>query len=159
VRTFTNVLLGSLSFLLSLVVAFFVFGFSIPLRNLPYVFLSLAVLFFGFWCLGLFLAHWPVVSRLSGLFINYLELPIGILTGFMFPISLLPGWAQGLAFFTPMVWAFNGVSEAFQGADLSSLWRNWIMALAVACLYLIVTFFMSKRVENMIRVTGELSSL
>lgn len=159
VRTFANVLLGSLSFLLSLVVAFSVFRFSMPLRNLPYVLISLAVLFFGFWCLGIFLAHWPVVSRLSGLFINYLELPIGILTGFMFPISLLPGWAQWLAFFTPMVWAFNGVSESFQDADLSILWRNWIMASAVACLYLIITFFMSKKVENMIRVTGELSSL
>lgn len=158
VRTFANVLLGSLSFLLSLIVALFVFGFSTPLRNVPFILISLAVLFFAFWCLGLFLAHWPVVSRLSGLFINYLELPIGILTGFMFPISLLPGWAQWLALFTPMVWAFNGVSESFQDADPSSLWRNWLMALAVSCLYLIVTIFMSRRVQDMIRVTGELSS-
>ena len=160
VRTFANVLLGSLSFLLSLVIAFSVFGFSPPLANLPYILVSLAVLFFGFWCIGLFLAHWPVVSRLSGLFINYLELPIGMLTGFMFPISLLPGWAQWLAFFTPMVWSFNGLSESFQpGADLSSLSQNWLMALVISCLYLVVTFFMSKRVQDMIRVTGELSSV
>ena len=160
VRTFANVLLGSLSFLLSLVIAFFVFGLALPLRNLPYIFISLAVLFFGFWCIGLFLAHWPVVSRLSGLFVNYLELPIGMLTGFMFPISLLPGWAQWLAFLTPMVWAFNGLSGSFQGgANLSSWWQDWLMALAIACLYLIVTFLMSKQVQVMIRVTGELSSL
>src|SRR5512138_1759702 len=41
VRTFANVLLGSLSFLLSLVVAFFVFGFSTPLRNVPFILISL----------------------------------------------------------------------------------------------------------------------
>jgi ABC-2 type transport system permease protein len=159
VRTITNVLMGSLSFLLSLIVALLVFGFSLPLRNLPYLFISLGVLFIGFWCIGLFLAHWPVVSRLSGLFINYLELPVGMLTGFMFPISLLPGWAQGLAFLTPLVWAFNGVSESFQQARLSSLWPNWLMALAISCLYLVITLLMSKRVQDMIRVTGELSSL
>ena len=160
VRTFANVLLGSLSFLLSLAVALLVFGFSPPAGNLPYVLISLIILFFGFWCIGLFLAHWPVVSRLSGLFVNYLELPIGMLTGFMFPVSLLPGWAQWLAALTPMVWAFNGLSTSFQpGAGLSSLWQDWLTALGISCLYLISTFFMSKRVQDMIRVTGELSSV
>jgi ABC-2 type transport system permease protein len=160
IRTFVNVLLGSLSFLLSLIAAFLFFGFSLPLANLPYILVSLVVLFFGFWCLGQFLAHWPVVSRLSGVFINYLELPIGMLTGFMFPISLLPGWAQWLAFFTPMVWSFNGISAAFQpGIDIPYLVQNLLMALSISCLYLLITFFMSKRVQDMIRVTGELNSL
>jgi ABC-2 type transport system permease protein len=161
IRTFANVLLGSLSFLLSLAVAFLLFGFSPPLSNLPYILISLAVLFFCFWCLGLFLAHWPVVSRLSGLFVNYLELPVGMLTGFMFPISLLPGWAQWLSGLTPMVWAFNGLSSAFQDGvvDPSSLWKNWLMALSIASVYLIMTFFMSKKVQDMIRVTGEMSSV
>jgi ABC-2 type transport system permease protein len=160
IRTLANVLLGGLSFLLSLIVAFSVFGFSPPLSNLPYVLISLAVLFFGFWCIGLFLAHWPVVSRLSGLFVNYLELPIGLLTGFMFPINLLPGWAQWLAFCTPLVWAFNGVSAAVQpGVDLASLGQNWLISLGISGLYLSSTIFMSKRVGDMIRVTGELSSV
>jgi ABC-2 type transport system permease protein len=160
VRVFANVLLGCFSFLLSVIVALVAFHFSPPPANLPYILMSLAVLFFSFWCIGIFLAHWPVVSRLSGFFVNYLELPVGMLTGFMFPISLLPGWAQWLACLTPMVWAFNALTISIQpGMDLSSLWQNWLTALGIACVYLIVTFFMSKRVENMIRVTGELSSV
>ena len=160
VRVFANVLLGCFSFLLSVIVALLAFDFSPPLSNLPFILVSLAVLFFSFWCIGIFLAHWPVVSRLSGFFVNYLELPVGMLTGFMFPISLLPGWAQWLAYLTPMVWAFKGLTIAIQpGIDFSSLWQNWLMALGIACVYLIGTFFMSKRVEDMIRVTGELSSV
>jgi ABC-2 type transport system permease protein len=160
IRTFANVLMGSLSFLLSLAVAFLLFGFSPPPGNLPYILISLVTLFFCFWCIGIFLAHWPVVSRLSGLFVNYLELPVGMLTGFMFPISLLPGWAQGLAVFTPLVWAFNGLSASFQpGVDPAALWRNLLMAFGIACVYLLVTIFMSKKVQDMIRVTGELSSV
>jgi len=160
IRAFANVLLGSFSFLLSMIVAMSIFNFSIPLRNLPYFFASLAILLFGFWCVGIFLAHWPVVSRLSGLFVNYLELPIGILTGFMFPVSLLPTWAQWLSMLTPLSWAFKGLSASFQ-ADMKmpSLWANWMITLGISLVYLVGTFFMSKRVQDMIRVSGELSSV
>jgi ABC-2 type transport system permease protein len=160
IRAFANVLLGSFSFLLSMIVAMSVFDFSIPLRNLPYFLVSLAIMLFGFWCIGIFLAHWPVVSRLSGLFINYLELPIGLLTGFMFPVSLLPTWAQWLSMLTPLSWAFNGLSASFQlDINLPGLWTTWMITLGISLVYLVGTFFMSKRVQDMIRVTGELSSV
>jgi ABC-2 type transport system permease protein len=160
IRAFANVLLGSASFLLSMIVAMSLFDFSIPPGNLPAFLVSLAIMLFGFWCLGIFLSHWPVVSRLSGLFINYLELPIGILTGFMFPVSLLPTWAQWLSMLTPLSWAFKGLSASFQpDINLPSLWINWMMTLGISLVYLVGTFFMSKRVQDMIRVTGELSSV
>jgi len=160
IRSFANVLLGSVSFLLSMTVAMSIFDFSLPSGNLPYFLISMVILLFGFWCVGIFLAHWPVVSRLSVLFINYLELPIAILTGFMFPVSFLPIWAQWLSMLTPMSWAFNGLSASLQPeVNLSSLWLYWLTTLGVSFIYLIGTYFMSKRVQDMIRVTGELSSV
>lgn len=160
IRSFANVLLGSISFLLFMIAAMSIFDFSLPPGNIPYFLVSLVILLFGFWCLGVFLAHWPVVSRLSGLFINYLELPVGILTGFMFPVSLLPAWAQWLSMLTPMSWGFNGLSASIQpGVDMPGLWIPWLMTLGVSFVYLIGTYFMSKRVQDMIRVTGELSSV
>jgi ABC-2 type transport system permease protein len=160
IRSFANVLLGSVSFSLSMIAAMLIFGFSLPLRNIPYFLISLAILLYSFWCIGIFLAHWPVVSRLSGLFINYLELPVAILTGFMFPVSLLPTWAQKLSMLTPMSWAFRGVSTSFQpNVDISNIWQYWLMAFGISCIYLAGTFFMSRRVQDMIRVTGELSSV
>jgi ABC-2 type transport system permease protein len=160
IRSFANMLLGSTSFLLSMIVAMSLFSFSLPAGHLPYFIVSLTILFFAFWCVGIFLAHWPVVSRLSGLFINYLELPVAILTGFMFPVSLLPVWAQWLSALTPMSWAFNGLSSSIQpNIDISVLWLNWLITLSISLIYLIGTFVMSKRVQDMIRVTGELSSV
>ena len=160
IRAFANVLLGSISFLLSMIVAMSLFGFSLPPGNFPYFLASLAIMLFGFWCIGIFLAHWPVVSRLSGIFINYLELPIGILTGFMFPVTLLPIWAQWLSMLTPLSWAFKGLSASFQpDINMPGLWINWMITLGISLVYLVGTFFMSKRVQDMIRVTGELSSV
>jgi len=160
IRAFANVLLGSTSFLLSMIVAMSVFDFSIPFGNLPYFFVSLGLLLFSFWSVGVFLAHFPVVSRLSGLFINYLELPIGLLTGFMFPVSFLPVWAQWLSRLTPLSWGFNGLSTSFQtDFNMSTLWTYWLTTLGISLFYLIGTFYMSKKVQDMIRVTGELSSI
>ena len=160
IRAFANVLLGSTSFLIAMVFAMWAFGFSIPPGNLPYFVVSLVILFFAFWCLGIFLAHWPIVSRLSPLFINYVELPVAIVTGFMFPISLLPVWAQWLSKITPMSWAFNSIVLSIQpDLKVADLAINWLMTLEMALIYLVLTFFMSRKVENMIRVTGELSSV
>jgi hypothetical protein len=59
-----------------------------------------------------------------------------------------------------MSWAFNSLSASMQpGVDLPNLWSNWMMTLGISLVYLVGTFFMSKRVQDMIRVTGELSSV
>jgi len=160
IRVLTNVLFGGLSFLLSVLAAWLIFGFSLPPANLPYILLALAVQMFGFWCLGLFLAYWSVVSRVTGFFVNYLELPVGMLTGFMFPISLLPGWAQVLAWLTPMSWAFRGLSASLQpGLDVPLLLGHLLISAGAAGLYLSLTMLMSRQLEKMIRVSGELSSV
>src|SRR5512143_3635743 len=104
VRTFANILTGMISMLLSFFVAVFFFKLSIPLRNLPYIVTSLLILFLGFWCIGLFLAHFRAVSRVTGMFINYLELPVAILAAFMFPISYLPHWIMWLSNSIPIRW-------------------------------------------------------
>lgn len=160
VRALANVILGSLSFLLSMVVAILAFDYQVPAGALPSILFSLVVMFFAFWCIGLFLAHLAVISRLSGLFINYLELPIGLITGFMFPLSILPVWAQWLSRLTPLSWGFAALSAALQpGAGAAMLWSNWSWSLAISSAFLGVTFLFSKKIQDMIRVSGELSSV
>jgi ABC-2 type transport system permease protein len=160
IRTFTNVLLGSLSFLLSVIAAFLIFDFPLPPENIPFLLVALVVQLFAFWCLGLFLAHWSITSRLTGFFVNYLELPVGILTGFMFPITLLPEWAQKLAWLTPLSWAFRALSAGFlPGLDARQLLGNCLVAAGVAGLYLSLALLMSRQIHDMIRITGELSSV
>ncbi len=160
VRTFTNVLTGTISTALSFLVAVLFFHFSFPVDNLPYILLSLIVLLFCFWCIGFFLAHFRVWSRLSGSFINYLELPVAILAAFMFPIEFLPKWILWLADIIPLRWAVAALQASFQpGIDFSSLWSNLSLAAGIACAYLLISLLLSKKVHDMIRVSGELSSI
>lgn len=159
VKTLTNVLTGCISMLLAFLAAGLLFHFSIPLRNAPYVLISLLILAFGFWCMGLFLAHFRVWSRVAGSVINYLELPVSILAAFMFPIEYLPRSVQWLSGSLPIRWGVSGLGSSFASeVQLSTVWPDWGLALAVSLLYLLLTIFVSKRVHDMIRVSGELSS-
>lgn len=160
VRTFANILTGMVSMLLSFAVVIFLFGFTIPLRNLPYIMVSLLILVFGFWSIGVFLAHFRVASRLTGMFINYLELPVAILAAFMFPFEYLPRWILWLSNSIPLRWGVTGLNASFQeGMVLSNVWWDWATSIGVSFVYLAVTYLLSRKVHDMIRVTGELSSV
>ncbi len=160
VRMLTNVLTGATSMLLSFLVAIFFFGLSIPSYNLPFIIVSIVILMFGFWCIGFFLAHFRVWSRVTGMFINYLELPVAILAAFMFPISYLPRWIMWLSNSIPVRWGVTGLNASFQDRiPLSTVWLDWASAVGVSSIYLLATWFISKKVHDMIRVSGELSSV
>ena len=160
VKTTTNVLTGSISMLLSFLVVKFLFHFSIPLHNIPFIIISLLVLMFGFWCIGFFLAHFRVWSRVTGMFINYLELPVSILAAFMFPIDYLPRSILWLSNSIPVRWGVTGLNISFNTQlRFSGIWQDWALALAISFAYLLATYALSKRVHDMIRVSGELSSV
>ena len=160
VRTFANVLTGMVSMLLSFFVAMVFFQLSVPLRNIPYILISLVILCFGFWCIGVFLAHFRVASRVTGMFINYLELPVAILAAFMFPIEYLPRWIVWLSNSIPLRWGVTSLNGSFQaGRPLSGIGIDWLISIGVSLIYLIITYLLSRKVHNMIRITGELSSV
>jgi ABC-2 type transport system permease protein len=160
VKTTTNVLTGSISMLLSFLVVKLFFNFSIPSYNFPFIIISLLILMFGFWCIGFFLAHFRVWSRVTGMFINYLELPVSILAAFMFPIDYLPRSILWLSNSIPVRWGVTGLNTSFSTQlQFSTIWQDWALALAVSFAYLLVTYTLSRKVHDMIRVSGELSSV
>lgn len=160
VKTMTNVLVGASSTLLSFIVVLLVFHYHIPPANLPYVLISLFILMFGFWCIGLFLAHFQAWSRVTGMFVNYLELPVAVLAAFMFPVEYLPRWILWLSNSIPVRWGVSGLDSAFQARiSLTAIWPNWMLGLGISCVYLITTLLMSKRIHDMIRINGELGSI
>ncbi len=94
------------------------------------------------------------------MFINYLELPISILAAFMFPIEYLPRSVLWLSDSIPVRWGVTGLNSSFQAQlGFAAIWPSWATALAVSFAYLVVTYLLSKRVHDMIRVSGELSSV
>jgi ABC-2 type transport system permease protein len=158
-RTLTNVLAGLFSLLLALGAAMLIFGYSLAGANLWGAGVSLLVLIFAMWCLGVFMANFLAWSRLNRTFVDYLEMPVAFLCGFMYPIQVLPEWLQAVSSAIPIRWALQGLNESLLGNDDARyLAGRWAMAIGTALVFLIVTRQMQRGVHDAIRVSGELSS-
>jgi ABC-2 type transport system permease protein len=160
IRTFANVMAGLVSMLGALLVAVLVYHYSFSSVNLPGALISLLLLLLALWCIGVFLANFLVWSRLSGTMVDFLELPVAVLCGFMYPISVLPAWMQAISAALPIRWALQALNACLLGASTTALlWRDWTLALGISLLFLWLAQCMSEKVHDLIRVSGELNSI
>jgi ABC-2 type transport system permease protein len=160
IRTFTNVLCGLFALLIAFTAAMSIFGYSLSGANLWGTAISLLLLLFAMWCSGVFLANFLAWSRISGTFVEYLEMPIAIICGFMFPIRVLPGWMQVVSGAFPIRWALEAMNESLLGMrDLTYLGTHWLITIALSLVILVITNWLQVKVEEKIRVNGELSSI
>jgi len=85
---------------------------------------------------------------------------VAILAAFMFPIEYLPRWIMWLSDSIPLRWGVTSLNSSFQTKlTLSNIWLDWSISVGISLIYLVVTYFLSRKVHDMIRVTGELSSV
>ena len=160
IRTLTNVLTGLFSLGLAFIAALVIFGYSLTDVNFWGVGISLLLLLFAMWCIGVFLANFLAWSRLSGSFVDYLEMPIAFICGFMYPIRVLPDWLQILSGFIPIRWSLQAMNESLLGNhDLSFLATHWAMSVTISLIFLTITRWLQVKVHDSIRVSGELSSI
>lgn len=160
VRTFTNITAGLVSLVAAVIAAVVIFGFSFANLNIAHILVAMVVLLFGLWCLGVFLANFLAWSRLSGSLVDYLELPVAFLCGFMYPIRVLPEWLQGVSTFIPVRWALAALDATLLGeANPGLYWFHVAMAVLTATVFLLISLWLDRKVHDHIRVTGELSSL
>ncbi|MDD5369102.1 MAG: ABC transporter permease [Anaerolineaceae bacterium] len=160
IRTMANVLTGFLSLMASFLVAEVWFHYSIPFANVPWILGSIVVLLFSFWTVGLFLANFHAWSRLSGTAVNYIELPIAVICGFMFPVGVLPAWLQVLSYGLPLRWAVRALNSSLATAiPFRELTISWIAALSLACLFWVASCWLTNLVHDRIRTIGGMAAV
>jgi ABC-2 type transport system permease protein len=160
IRTLTNVLSGLFSLLLAFVAAMAIFGYSLIGVNFLGTAISLLLLLFGMWCIGVFLANFLAWSRISGTFVDYLEMPVAFLCGFMYPIRVLPGWLQTISAVIPIRWALQAMNESLLGNyDWTFLVYHWGMALVISLVFVAITRWLQNKLHDSVRVSGELGSI
>lgn len=159
-RSLLNILAGSTSMLAAILAAVLIFDYDFSGINLPGVVLSFLLLFFGLWCMGIFLANLLAWSRLSGTFVDLLEIPVALLCGFMYPISVLPGWMQNISTIFPIRWSLEAMRDAMKGMPYNAeLLTKWLIALGISLVFLLIARWLDGKVHDHIRITGELHSI
>jgi ABC-2 type transport system permease protein len=145
IRTFTNIL---------------IFKYSLAGANIPGALFSLLLILFGLWCIGIFLANFLVWSRLGGSMVEFLELPVAVLCGFMYPMRVLPDWMQAISAIFPIRWALQAMYESLSGSrDPALLWLQWGLAFGISLVFWALARWLEGKVHDRVRITGELNSI
>lgn len=159
-RSALNIFAGSTSMLAAVLIAVLIFDYSIAAANVLIIVLSFGLLLFGLWCLGIFLANLLAWSRLSGTFVDLLEMPIALLCGFMYPISVLPAWMQNISVIFPIRWSLETLRDGLRGATIDeNLLTRWAISLGISLVFYLLSRYLDVKVHDHIRVTGELNSV
>jgi ABC-2 type transport system permease protein len=89
--------------------------------------------------------------------LNGFELGVYVLCGFMFPVTVLAPWAQGIAGALSPTWATRAIYAATtnEGPHDFALW--WLTAILISLAYLVGALFLYQMVERRARVSGELA--
>lgn len=152
-----SVLWGMLSFVPTLALAYFGFHALLPhLDPGPFV-ASFVVLSFSFLCVAYGFAPLFALWRWAVPMINGFELGFYILCGFMFPVTILPLWAQGFAAALAPTWATTAVYAATNRDGPHDFVSWWAAAIALSIVYLIVAAWLYRLVDRRARMSGELA--
>ncbi len=159
-RTLLNILAGLSSLVVAVLAAVLIFDYSFANVNIAGTILALLLILLGLWCMGVFLANFLAWSRVSGTVVDLMEMPMAILCGFMFPISVLPGWLQKVSGIFPIRWALEGMRDAMNGTPLAQpLIIKLLISLGLSIAFLLLARWFDGKVHDHIRVTGELHSI
>ena len=114
-KNLANVLQSLLSMVASYIFAALFFDFSLMITQ-PLMFgISLLFTVLAFVSFGLIIAPIFVLNPGVQQWQNAMEFPVYILSGFLFPIALLPGWSTPLSYLLTPYWAARALHGASSG--------------------------------------------
>jgi ABC-2 type transport system permease protein len=151
-----SVLWGMLAFLPTLALAYVGFHAALPPLQAGTFAVSFAVLTFSFFCVAYGFAPLFALWRWAMPMINGFELGFYALCGFMFPVTILPLWAQGLAATLAPTWATRAIYASTTSRGPHDFVAWWLATLALSVLYLFGAAMLYRLVDRRARVSGEL---
>jgi len=138
-------------------VAYFGFHAFLPHLDTARFAISFASLSFSFLAVAVTLTPLYALWRWALPMLNGFEMGFYILCGFMFPVTVLPAWAQGAAGLLAPTWATRAIyaSTTNQGPHDFGTW--WVATIGLSFAYIVSAVFLYRLVDRRARVSGELA--
>jgi ABC-2 type transport system permease protein len=114
-KNMANVLQALISMAGAYGLAALFFGYPLSIAHPLEFAVSLALTVVGLVCFGMLLAPLFIMSRELQRFTNGLEFPVYILSGFLFPVAMLPSWSVPIGMAFPTFWAARALHLTAEG--------------------------------------------
>lgn len=147
-----------LSLVLSYAIGALLFGYPIVIAEPAWFAVSLVFAVVALWATGMFFAPLAILWRAVGRFLLGLEYPIFALSGFLFPVLLLPVWLLPISVVLPPYWAAVALHGAASGdLDAAGLLRAWFFLLLTGAVLLLIAGRLADEVLTRARRAGTLA--
>jgi len=157
-KNIANVVQSLLSMIVSYLFISLAFNYPLHLNSPLLFFISLVFTVFAFICFGLILSPIFLVSPGVQRFQNAMEFPVYILSGFLFPILMLPGWTTPLSYLLPTYWAAEALHGTSSGnATFEQILFYWAMLIIFSIIYLVGANLLFQKVLVKARKDASLS--
>lgn len=157
-RLVGTIVFSLLSMVLSWVIGAWLFGYAIVIADPGAFLISTALALVALWATGMVLAPLGIMWRTVSTFLTVLEYPVYALSGFLFPILLMPAWSGAVSVLLPPYWAALALHATSSGDPLSqSLFVVWGLLLLSAAAAVAVSWPLFRLVQRRARIEGTLA--
>jgi ABC-2 type transport system permease protein len=157
-RLVGTIVFSLLSMVLCWVIGAWLFGYAITIAEPGAFVVSTLLALVALWATGLVLAPLGIMWRTVSTFLTVLEYPVYALSGFLFPILLMPDWSRGVSVLLPPYWAalaLHGTSSGDPSSlPISAVWGLLLLSAGAA---VAVAWLLFRLVQRRARAQGTLA--
>lgn len=135
-KTLANTTMSLTSMVLGYTLAALIFDFQLTIAYPLMFFISLLLTVLALISMGLVIS--PLMSTNPGatVWANALEFPMFILSGFLFPVLLLPVWTTPLSYVLAPYWAAQALhATSSGGVPISDVFVSWVLLIVFSVAY------------------------
>ena len=152
-----NTLLSLLTLVISLVTATVLFQVPLTLGSPLYFLVALVGTVGTFVVISSVIACLLTLSRKTELYMNCIEIPLILLCGFVFPVTILPPAVQTLSRAFSPTYAVELLRMAVWGVkDAALFWQKFLWMLGLTALYAVLSLLLYRRIDRRVRIVATL---
>jgi ABC-2 type transport system permease protein len=152
-----NTIWGLLSMIISFLYLVLIFRIEIPIYHPwlffgTFIFVLFAIIVFSF-----FLSLAFTLSRQAEALMNFIEYPIYLICGFLFPIAILPFWVKPISYLLPPTLAIDLLRKVTtESATFSLIGKPLVALIILTFVYILLGVYCYRAVEKKARINGKL---
>lgn len=151
-----NSVWGLFSILLSFIVVITCFNKPIIIANPVLLAGGLILMMFSLIAIGFMFAALFTLSRNARVMMNFMEYPVYILCGILFPLEILPNWLKIISYSLSPAWAVKILKFAVFGGASHEVIPYIIGLITLTIAYSVISVIMFKRIDIKCRIDATL---
>lgn len=152
-----NTFLSLLSFFICLFISVVLFHIPIIIGNPLLFIISFLATIISFVVIATIVAYLLMLSRKTELYMNCIEVPLIVLSGFVFPVSILPMPIQIISKILPSTYAVELMRSSVYGVESKDMfWKEFALLLFISFIYSVLSKKLYRIIDKKVRIEGNL---